>query len=106
MDRSIRDFERNGTLPEVISASRRVSYYADVDTLAWIPTTHDRKPMKGQAVIACMHNGVHSWLDVGYYYDGMLFDKSWEWANEFSHYDAWMAMPLPLIWKGERTDED
>ena len=95
MSRSIRDYEKNGVLNSIIAMCSRVRRYEKVEDLKWRTDT----PENGQLIIACKHNDFDSWNNIGYFYDGMLFDYEWNWASEFNGYDAWMAMPLPMIWK-------
>lgn len=94
MGRTIRDYENSGKLYEVIRKTHDFSIFEHVEDLAWHPITE--LPREGQMVIV-------SWkgwkVDVGYFVDRMFFHEGWDWAEEFSAYDGWMAMPLPINWK-------
>lgn len=96
MSRTIRDYESNGKLWDIIKKAHSFNVYVTVGDLKWNPVS--RHPKSGQRVIVS-RNGWN--VEAGYYADGMFFHEGWDWANEFSEFDGWMAMPLPMNWKEE-----
>ena len=98
MSRTIIDYEKNGKIHDIIKKANSFCVYEYVQDLKWHPVSE--MPLEGQFVIACISNDFRAWNDTGYYADGMLFDKDWDWAREFKDYDGWMPMPLPINFKG------
>ena len=101
MGRSIRDFEHNGKLWEIIKKTHRTNVYEQVENLKWHPTTEP--PVEGQMIIVCRKG----WnVEVGHFVDRMFFHEGWDWADEFAEFDGWMPMPLPMPfpmnWKEEK----
>ena len=90
MSRTIRDYEF-GKLDEIIQKAHKFNAFEHIEDLKWHPIT--KPPLEGQRIMVSLKGRD---VEVGYFADGMFFHEGWDWAQEFSDYDGWMSMPLPM----------
>lgn len=98
MGRTIRDYEYSGKLGDIIKMTRKYNVYERISDLRWHPVTET--PIEGQKLFVCRKGWA---VNFGFYADGMFFHEGWDWADEFTEFDGWMTIPLPLNYKEENV---